>query len=102
MLTLNAKEKDDSKITFSNQKVLHDWNKQKTVNQNPYEKGQVPSITTTETKQSLKSEVKREVKTGGVGDSDKYSELEKLASLRDKGVITQKEFDLKKKQLLGL
>jgi hypothetical protein len=29
-------------------------------------------------------------------------ELEKLASLRDKGIITEEEFRLKKKQLLGL
>ena len=29
-------------------------------------------------------------------------ELEKLASLREKGIITDEEFDLKKKQLLGL
>nr|CAG4708703.1 unnamed protein product [Naegleria fowleri] len=36
MLTLNQKEKDDSKISFSQQRVMEDWNKQKTVNQNPY------------------------------------------------------------------
>jgi hypothetical protein len=29
-------------------------------------------------------------------------ELEKLASLKDKGIITEEEFNLKKKQLLGL
>ena len=29
-------------------------------------------------------------------------ELERLASLRDQGIITQEEFDAKKKQLLGL
>jgi thermostable 8-oxoguanine DNA glycosylase len=29
-------------------------------------------------------------------------ELEKLAELRDKGVITEEEFDAKKKQLMGL
>jgi hypothetical protein len=29
-------------------------------------------------------------------------ELERLASLRDKGIITEEEFEAKKKQLLGL
>ncbi|MDQ3158974.1 MAG: DUF4429 domain-containing protein [bacterium] len=29
-------------------------------------------------------------------------ELEKMASLKDKGIITQEEFDSKKKQILGL
>ncbi|KAG2374436.1 hypothetical protein C9374_010720 [Naegleria lovaniensis] len=134
MLTLNQKEKDDSKISFSQQRVMEDWNKQKTVNQNPYEKGYVPSITTSQHKNEMKREVVRDVKNGvpispshksssssggsnnssprsgsnspsnssGSGGGDKYAELEKLASLRDRGIITQKEFDLKKKQLLGL
>jgi hypothetical protein len=35
--------------------------------------------------------------------SDSYlDELEKLAQLRDQGIITNEEFDAKKKQLLGL
>lgn len=34
--------------------------------------------------------------------SDPYAELEKLGNLKDKGVISQEEFDAKKKQLLGL
>jgi hypothetical protein len=29
-------------------------------------------------------------------------EIEKLARLRDKGIITEKDFNAKKKQLLGL
>ncbi|MDR2554608.1 MAG: SHOCT domain-containing protein [Fibromonadaceae bacterium] len=33
---------------------------------------------------------------------DATEELEKLASLRDKGIITEEEFNAKKKQLLGL
>ena len=35
-------------------------------------------------------------------NEDKYFELERLASLRDKGVITSEEYDQKKKQLLQL
>jgi len=31
-----------------------------------------------------------------------YVELEKLAELRDKGVVTEEEFNLKKRQILGL
>jgi predicted Zn-dependent peptidase len=35
--------------------------------------------------------------------SESYlDELEKLAGLRDRGVITEEEFEAKKKQLLGL
>jgi len=33
---------------------------------------------------------------------DPYAQLEKLGSLRDKGIITQEEFDQKKKQILNL
>ena len=34
--------------------------------------------------------------------SDPYAELEKLGHLKSQGIITQEEFDAKKKQLLGL
>lgn len=34
--------------------------------------------------------------------SNSYDELEQLAQLRDKGIITDDEFNLKKKQILGL
>jgi hypothetical protein len=34
--------------------------------------------------------------TSGIGD------LEKLAELRDKGIVTEEEFQAKKKQILGL
>ncbi|KAL0478219.1 myophilin [Acrasis kona] len=36
------------------------------------------------------------------GSEDKYAELEKLAGLRDKGILTEGEFQAKKKQILGL
>jgi hypothetical protein len=35
-------------------------------------------------------------------DSNAIENIEKLASLRDKGVITEQEFEAKKKQLLGI
>ena len=38
----------------------------------------------------------------GKTDESYLDELERLASLRDQGVITQEEFDAKKKDLLGL
>jgi len=38
----------------------------------------------------------------GVAEADIPAQLEKYASLKEKGVITQAEFDAKKKQLLGL
>ena len=36
------------------------------------------------------------------GGSDYMAELEKLGSLRDAGILTDAEFDAKKKQILGL
>lgn len=35
-------------------------------------------------------------------EEDVYVQLEKLGQLKDQGVLTQEEFDAKKKQLLGL
>lgn len=35
-------------------------------------------------------------------EQDVYVELEKLGQLKDQGILTQEEFDAKKKQLLGL
>jgi len=37
-----------------------------------------------------------------IAQADYLSELEKLGELRDKGIITEEEFQAKKKQLLGL
>lgn len=34
--------------------------------------------------------------------SDQIAELEKLAQLKDQGILTQAEFDAKKAQILGL
>lgn len=34
--------------------------------------------------------------------NDEFEQLEKLAVLRDKGIVTEEEFQLKKKQILGL
>ena len=33
---------------------------------------------------------------------DPYAELSKLGELKDQGILTQEEFDAKKKQILGL
>ena len=38
----------------------------------------------------------------GAGDPSYLEELEKLGELRDKGIITDEEFEAKKKELLGL
>ena len=38
----------------------------------------------------------------GVDQPDYLAELERLAELRDKGIVTEEEFQAKKKQLLGL
>ena len=39
---------------------------------------------------------------GTAGESSYLEELEKLGELRDKGIITDEEFEAKKKELLGL
>ena len=39
---------------------------------------------------------------GGMDQPDYLAELEKLAELRDKGIVTEEEFEAKKQQLLGL
>lgn len=33
---------------------------------------------------------------------DMYAQLEKLGELKEKGILTEAEFDAKKKQILGL
>ncbi len=38
----------------------------------------------------------------GVDQPDYLAELERLADLRDKGIVTEEEFEAKKRQLLGL
>jgi predicted PhzF superfamily epimerase YddE/YHI9 len=38
----------------------------------------------------------------GTGEPDYIAELERLADLRDKGIVTDEEFEAKKRQLLGL
>ncbi|KAL9642979.1 hypothetical protein ABK040_010671 [Willaertia magna] len=40
--------------------------------------------------------------SGGSSGYDALEEIEKLASLRDKGILTEEEFQAKKKKLLGL
>ncbi len=40
--------------------------------------------------------------TGGSGQDDSLDQLERLAKLKERGVITEQEFAAKKKQLLGL
>jgi predicted PhzF superfamily epimerase YddE/YHI9 len=46
--------------------------------------------------------VQPEAAPASTGSSDYMAELEKLASLRDAGVLTDEEFNAKKKQILGL
>eukprot|EP01080_Neovahlkampfia_damariscottae_P011822 gene11822-5153_t len=41
-------------------------------------------------------------KKSSSGGNDDLEQLEKLASLRDKGILTEEEFQAKKKQILGL
>ena len=37
-----------------------------------------------------------------VSNENKYDEIEKLSELLKKGIVTQEEFDKKKRELLGL
>jgi hypothetical protein len=47
-------------------------------------------------------EVINQGRTGKASKISDYDELEKLAQMKDKGVITKVEFEAKKKQILGL
>jgi hypothetical protein len=40
--------------------------------------------------------------TQPAGESDYLAELEKLGDLRDRGIITDQEFEMKKKEILGM
>jgi hypothetical protein len=59
---------------------------------------------TPEDKAALQSgtEIEGTTQAASADEDDYLAELEKLASLRDRGIITDEEFDAKKKQLLGL
>jgi len=37
-----------------------------------------------------------------VPQDDEYAEIERLAQLRDSGILTPEEFDAKKRQILGI
>lgn len=45
---------------------------------------------------------RRSLMEEGSAKTSNLDDLEKLAALRDKGIITEEEFEVKKKQLLGL
>jgi hypothetical protein len=47
-------------------------------------------------------EAQPEVPQEPIQSLDPYAELEKLGQLKEEGLITQEEFDAKKKQILGL
>ncbi|MBI4331170.1 MAG: SHOCT domain-containing protein [Chloroflexi bacterium] len=51
---------------------------------------------------SIKEEITRRMETTQGRDSSNLDELEKLDALRRRGIITDAEFEAKKKQLLGL
>ncbi len=48
------------------------------------------------------SQQPQQVVEAPANQDDQYAELEKLAGLRDQGILTQEEFDAKKRQILGL
>ena len=51
--------------------------------------------------QRIKNEFDQSTGTGG-GYSNSFEEIERLGALKEKGFLTSEEFDLKKKQLLGI
>lgn len=52
--------------------------------------------------EKLKEAVEKKIKEGSTAPKPGLDELEKLAALKDKGIITEEEFQAKKKQILGL
>lgn len=55
-----------------------------------------------EASQEAQNDLLREAVKPSSGDANNLSQLEKLADLKNKGIITQAEFDKKKAQILGL
>lgn len=53
-------------------------------------------------KEEMTDEEWAEVERADAQEDDYIEELERLADLRDKGIITDSEFETKKQQLLGL
>ncbi|NCF69961.1 MAG: hypothetical protein GWP61_28790 [Chloroflexi bacterium] len=53
-------------------------------------------------KEEMTDEEWAEVEQADAQEDDYLDELERLADLRDKGIITDAEFETKKQQLLGL
>jgi hypothetical protein len=49
-----------------------------------------------------RQKIEKRMGRGGRAPASDYDDLEKLAELRDKGVITEEDFEAKKKQVLGL
>jgi hypothetical protein len=51
--------------------------------------------------EAIKAEIERRLGQTRGGGGSVADELEKLASLRDRGVLTEQEFQARKRQLLG-
>ena len=61
-----------------------------------------PQQATAEEQAALNQQQPAAQASGGAGQPDYLAELEKLGELKSMGVITDEEFEAKKKQLLGL
>jgi len=46
--------------------------------------------------------IEEKINNASVSENNNLNELEKLAELKEKGIITEEEFNAKKKQILGL
>lgn len=52
--------------------------------------------------QSATTDQEPELESQPVSDEDAIAQLKQWADLKDKGIITQEDFDAKKKQILGV
>ncbi|HEY4964288.1 MAG TPA: SHOCT domain-containing protein [Candidatus Saccharimonadales bacterium] len=52
--------------------------------------------------ESTQVEQQPQAAPAAMSTSDQFAELEKLGQLRDQGILTDAEFDAKKKQILGI
>ena len=50
----------------------------------------------------IKEYIEKKIKSGRSGSSSTADEVEKLHSLMEKGIISKKEFEAKKKQILDI
>ncbi|WP_319643278.1 SHOCT domain-containing protein [Methanovulcanius yangii] len=82
------------------------WKRRMSLMLSAQQKAQIRQQTGKNPDEMTNDELDEAITTAGIDlpdeEPDYLDELEKLAGLKEKGVITEEEFEAKKKQLMGL